>query len=151
MSVRPYRLSELDISFAFVLWVWVIFLVFFFIGIMQQYSPSEKLDFDGGCFVQQKANYVFQFSLSRATKCFIDCSLKHWNTSLTTEKGSGLLFGVILSSVSCPLACKEAGYQIISGQSTLPSEQLSTARVLLCVELKNIFSPTMKINTVENW
>lgn len=104
---------------------------------MQQYSPSEKLD--GGGRIQQKANYVFHFSLSSAGKYFIDCSLKHWNTLLTTEKGSGLLFGAILSSVSCPLACKGAGYQIISGQSTLPPEQLSTALVCLCVERKNIF------------
>lgn len=103
---------------------------------MQQYSPSEKLDGGG---IQQKANYVFHFSLSSAGKYFIDCSLKHWNTLLTTEKGSGLLFGAILSSVSCPLACKGAGYQIISGQSTLPPEQLSTALVCLCVERKNIF------------
>lgn len=105
---------------------------------MQQYSPSEKLD-GGGGRIQQKANYVFHFSLSSAGKYFIDCSLKHWNTLLTTEKGSGLLFGAILSSVSCPLACKGAGYQIISGQSTLPPEQLSTALVCLCVERKNIF------------
>lgn len=138
-SVRPYCLSELDISSVFVLWV-CFFLVLFFI-FYWNYATIQPIwkTWWGGGGIQQKANYVFHFSLSSAGKYFIDCSLKHWNTLLTTEKGSGLLFGAILSSVSCPLACKGAGYQIISGQSTLPPEQLSTALVCLCVERKNIF------------